>query len=33
MFAGTLLSVADNPGERVEEIAPDHAPVMASFNL
>jgi len=32
-FAGGLSSVTDDPGERVSEIAPDHAPVTAAFTL
>lgn len=32
-FAEGLPSVEDNPGERQEEVAPDHAPVTASFEL
>jgi endonuclease/exonuclease/phosphatase family metal-dependent hydrolase len=30
-FAGTLPSVTENPGDRTKEIAPDHAPVTATF--
>ena len=30
---GQLPSVGDDPGERTREIAPDHAPVTASFEL
>ena len=30
---GQLPSVGDDPGERVREIVPDHAPVTASFDL
>jgi predicted extracellular nuclease len=32
-FEGRLPSVEDNPGERQEEVAPDHAPVTAAFEL
>ena len=32
-FEDQLSSVGDNPGERVDEIAPDHAPVTAKFNI
>ena len=32
-FVGALPSVGDNPGERASEIAPDHAPVTAVFDL
>lgn len=32
-FAGQLSSVGDNPGERAAEVAPDHAPVSAKFDL
>jgi endonuclease/exonuclease/phosphatase family metal-dependent hydrolase len=32
-FEGQLPSVGDNPGERIREIAPDHAPVTAAFDL
>lgn len=32
-FAGQLASVTENPGERAAEIAPDHAPVSATFQL
>lgn len=32
-FADRLPSVEDDPGEREEEISPDHAPVIASFDL
>lgn len=28
-----IASVTDNPGERVGEAAPDHAPVVAQFEL
>jgi endonuclease/exonuclease/phosphatase family metal-dependent hydrolase len=32
-FQDQLPSVSENPGERVGEIAPDHAPVTAAFTL
>jgi endonuclease/exonuclease/phosphatase family metal-dependent hydrolase len=32
-FATSLPSVGDNPGDRAQEIAPDHAPVTAIFDL
>lgn len=32
-FAGELTSVGDNPNARAQEVAPDHAPVIASFDL
>jgi endonuclease/exonuclease/phosphatase family metal-dependent hydrolase len=32
-FEDQLPSVGDNPGERTDEIAPDHAPVTAKFNI
>lgn len=32
-FAGQLVSVTDNPSEREKIIAPDHAPVVATFTL
>ncbi len=32
-FEGQLPSVGDNPAERAQEIAPDHAPVTATFEL
>jgi endonuclease/exonuclease/phosphatase family metal-dependent hydrolase len=32
-FKDQLLSVGDNPNERADEIAPDHAPVAAKFNI
>jgi endonuclease/exonuclease/phosphatase family metal-dependent hydrolase len=32
-FEGQLPSVGDNPGERAREVAPDHAPVTANFDL
>lgn len=32
-FAGPLPSIGDDPGVRVNEIAPDHALVTAVFNL
>ena len=32
-FEDQLLSVGDNPAERVDEIAPDHAPVTVKFNI
>ncbi len=32
-FEGELPSVTDNPGERARAIAPDHAPVTATFAL
>jgi endonuclease/exonuclease/phosphatase family metal-dependent hydrolase len=32
-FADQLPSVGDNPGDRASEVAPDHAPVTASFDL
>jgi endonuclease/exonuclease/phosphatase family metal-dependent hydrolase len=32
-FEGQLPSVGDNPGDRAREIAPDHAPVTAVFEL
>ncbi len=32
-FAEQLPSIGENPGERVDEVAPDHAPVMATFSL
>lgn len=32
-FEGQLPSVGDNPAERVQEIAPDHAPVTATFEI
>jgi hypothetical protein len=32
-FESQLPSVGDNPSERVGEIAPDHAPVTANFEL
>ncbi len=32
-FQGELPSVGDNPAERAQEIAPDHAPVTATFDL
>lgn len=32
-FAGQLASVTENPNERAADIAPDHAPVTASFTL
>ncbi len=32
-FVDQLASVGDDPGERAEEIAPDHAPVTAKFDL
>ena len=28
-----LPSVSDNPGDRAADLAPDHAPVKASFNV
>jgi endonuclease/exonuclease/phosphatase family metal-dependent hydrolase len=30
-FAGSLPSITENPGDRVKEISPDHAPVTATF--
>lgn len=32
-FAGELPSVGDDPNARARAVAPDHAPVIASFNL
>jgi endonuclease/exonuclease/phosphatase family metal-dependent hydrolase len=32
-FAGSLASISEDPGERVKEVAPDHAPVIARFDL
>ena len=32
-FAGQLPSIGENPLERADEIAPDHAPVTAAFDL
>jgi endonuclease/exonuclease/phosphatase family metal-dependent hydrolase len=32
-FEGSLPSVGDDPAERAREIAPDHAPVTANFDL
>jgi endonuclease/exonuclease/phosphatase family metal-dependent hydrolase len=32
-FAGQLPSITDDPGDRAAEIAPDHAPVSATFTL
>jgi endonuclease/exonuclease/phosphatase family metal-dependent hydrolase len=32
-FESELASVTDNPGDRAREIAPDHAPVTATFDL
>ena len=32
-FAGQLPSITDDPGDRAAEIAPDHAPVNATFEL
>jgi endonuclease/exonuclease/phosphatase family metal-dependent hydrolase len=32
-FAGELTSVGDNPTARAHDVAPDHAPVIASFDL
>lgn len=32
-FVNQLASVGDDPGERTQEIAPDHTPVTATFNL
>ena len=32
-FRERLPSITDNPGEREEDVAPDHAPVMATFDL
>lgn len=32
-FAGELSSVGDNPTARAQTLAPDHAPVIASFDL
>jgi hypothetical protein len=32
-FQRTLNSIGDDPGARTKEIAPDHAPVIASFEL
>ena len=32
-FAGQLPSVVGDPGERERKVAPDHAPVTASFDL
>ena len=32
-FEDTLPSVTENPGEREFEVAPDHAPVLATFEL
>lgn len=32
-FAGRLPSMGDDPGEREGEVAPDHAPVTASFDV
>lgn len=32
-FAGQLATVGENPDERLKEVAPDHAPVIATFDL
>ena len=32
-FEDQLISVGDNPGERLGEIAPDHSPVVATFDM
>lgn len=32
-FKDQLASVSDNPNERIREIAPDHAPVTATFDI
>jgi endonuclease/exonuclease/phosphatase family metal-dependent hydrolase len=32
-FRGTLPSVSDNPGDRAGDVAPDHAPVTATFEF
>jgi hypothetical protein len=32
-FRDGLPSVENNPGRREEDVAPDHAPVTASFDL
>lgn len=32
-FATALPSVSDNPGDRAAEVAPDHAPVSATFDV
>jgi len=32
-FANQLPSIGDNPGERATEVAPDHAPVTAQFDV
>lgn len=32
-FAAQLPSVGDDPNDRADEIAPDHAPVIAAFTL
>jgi hypothetical protein len=32
-FRDRLPSVGDDPGERKEDVAPDHAPVTATFDL
>jgi len=32
-FAGVLASIADNPNLRLDVIPPDHAPVVAAFEL
>jgi endonuclease/exonuclease/phosphatase family metal-dependent hydrolase len=32
-FASELASIGEHPGERAREIAPDHAPVIAEFEL
>jgi hypothetical protein len=32
-FAGGLASVTENPNLRRDDIAPDHAPVSAAFEL